>query len=186
MPPKKGKKKSLSHAQKMQQQQLRSRQKRAGDDAAHQLVSQASRVSALQGMATTVFTVDALDMKSTKCTNGEGKKTKGIGSHNAHKKGMTTTFAKEADYDVERRVKDARRPIGTAPKAYEELGVVMNDDDDDISDTRNATVEHQSIHAIDFMPRRPKWHRGGEKKETKNRMRLRERKAFAKWARRVK
>ena len=186
MPPKKGKKKSLSHAQKMQQQQLRSRQKRAGDDAAHQLVSQASRVSALQGMATTVFTVDALDMKSTKCTNGEGKKTKGIGSHNAHKKGMTTTFAKEADYDVERRVKDARRPIGTAPKAYEELGVVMNDDDDDISDTRNATVEHQSIHAIDFMPRRPKWHRGGEKKETKNRLRLRERKAFAKWARRVK
>jgi ribosome biogenesis GTPase A len=181
MPPK-GKKKPLSHAQKMQQQQLRSRQKRAGEDA-HQLVSQASRVSALQGMATTVFTIDALDMKSTKCTNGERKKTKGIGSRNAHKKGMTTTFAKEADYDVERRVKDARRPIGTAPKAYEELRVVMNDDD--ISDTRNVTVEHQSIHAIDFMPRRPKWHRGG-KKETKNRLRLRERKAFAKWARRVK
>ena len=88
-------------------------------------------------MATTVFTVDALDLKSTKVPSrggGGDKKTRGIGSHNAHKKGVQTTFAKEADYDVERRVKDARRPIGTAPKAYEELDVVvaktkMRDDD---------------------------------------------------------
>ena len=73
-------------------------------------------------MATTVFTVDALDLKSTKVPSrgggGGDKKTRGIGSRNAHKKGVQTTFAKEADYDVERRVKDARRPIGTAPKAY--------------------------------------------------------------------
>ena len=148
-------------------------------------------------MATTVFTVDALDLKSTKVPSrgggdnsfGFGKKTRGIGSRNAHKKGVQTTFAKEADYDVERRVKDARRPIGTAPKAYEELDVV-------VAKTKSATtitsdyaiiVEHQSVEAIDFMPRRPKWSRKGDAKETsKNRLRLRERKAFAKWARRVK
>lgn len=142
-------------------------------------------------MATTVFTVDALDLKSTKVPSrggGGDKKTRGIGSRNAHKKGVQTTFAKEADYDVERRVKDARRPIGTAPKAYEELDVV-------VAKTKSATtisdgaiiVEHQSVEAIDFMPRRPKWSRKGDAKETsKNRLRLRERKAFAKWARRVK
>ena len=142
-------------------------------------------------MATTVFTVDALDLKSTKVPSrggGGDKKTRGIGSRNAHKKGVQTTFAKEADYDVERRVKDARRPIGTAPKAYEELEVV-------VAKTKSATtisdyaiiVEHQSVEAIDFMPRRPKWSRKGDAKETsKNRLRLRERKAFAKWARRVK
>ena len=59
-------------------------------------------------MATTVFTVDALDLKSTKVPSrggGGDKKTRGIGSRNAHKKGVQTTFAKEADYDVERRVK---------------------------------------------------------------------------------
>ena len=181
MPPKK--KKSLSHAQKMQQQQMRSRQQqgKSADDVPH--LSQASRVSALQGMATTVFTVDALDLKSTKFT-GDRKKMKGIGSHNAHKKGVQTTFAKEADYDVERRVKDARRPIGTEPRAYEELEVVMQKKKDDVA-MRSVIVEHQSVHAIDFMPRRPRWSRG-DKKETKNRVRLRERKAFAKWARRVK
>ena len=142
-------------------------------------------------MATTVFTVDALDLKSTKVNSrggGGDKKTRGIGSRNAHKKGVQTTFAKEADYDVERRVKDARRPIGTEPKAYEELDVV-------VAKTKSATtisdyaiiVEHQSVEAIDFMPRRPKWSRKGDAKETsKNRLRLRERKAFAKWARRVK
>ena len=142
-------------------------------------------------MATTVFTVDALDLKSTKVPSrggGGDKKTRGIGSRNAHKKGVQTTFAKEADYDVERRVKDARRPIGTEPKAYEELDVV-------VAKTKSATtisdyaiiVEHQSVEAIDFMPRRPKWSRKGDAKETsKNRLRLRERKAFAKWARRVK
>ena len=142
-------------------------------------------------MATTVFTVDALDLKSTKVSSrggGGDKKTRGIGSRNAHKKGVQTTLAKEADYDVERRVKDARRPIGTAPKAYEELDVV-------VAKTKSATtisdyaiiVEHQSVEAIDFMPRRPKWSRKGDAKETsKNRLRLRERKAFAKWARRVK
>ena len=142
-------------------------------------------------MATTVFTVDALDLKSTKVPSrggGGDKKTRGIGSRNAHKKGVQTTLAKEADYDVERRVKDARRPIGTEPKAYEELDVV-------VAKTKSATtisdyaiiVEHQSVEAIDFMPRRPKWSRKGDAKETsKNRLRLRERKAFAKWARRVK
>ena len=142
-------------------------------------------------MATTVFIVDALDLKSTKVPSrggGGDKKTRGIGSRNAHKKGVQTTFAKEADYDVERRVKDARRPIGTEPKAYEELDVV-------VAKTKSATtisdyaiiVEHQSVEAIDFMPRRPKWSRKGDAKETsKNRLRLRERKAFAKWARRVK
>ena len=142
-------------------------------------------------MATTVFTVDALDLKSTKVPSrggGGDKKTRGIGSRNAHKKGVQTTFAKEADYDVERRVKDARRPIGTAPKAYEELDVV-------VAKTKSATtisdyaiiVEHQSVEAIDFMPRRPKWSRKGDAKETsKNGWRLRERKACAKWARRVK
>ena len=151
----------------------------------------ATQLSALQGMATTVFTVDALDLKSTKVPSrggGGDKKTRGIGSRNAHKKGVQTTFAKEADYDVERRVKDARRPIGTEPKAYEELDVV-------VAKTKSATtisdyaiiVEHQSVEAIDFMPRRPKWSRKGDAKETsKNRLRLRERKAFAKWARRVK
>ena len=36
-------------------------------------------------------------------------------------------------------------------------------------------VEHQSVEAIDFMPRRPKWSRKGDAKETsKNRLRLRE------------
>ena len=73
-------------------------------------------------MATTVFTVDALDLKSTKVPSrgaggggGGDKKTRGIGSRNALE-GVQTTFAKEADYDVERRVKDARRPIGTSRK----------------------------------------------------------------------
>ena len=143
-------------------------------------------------MATTVFTVDALDLKSTKFSRGGGggggdKKTRGIGSRNAHKKGVQTTFAKEADYDVERRVKDARRPIGTEPKAYEELEVVVAKTKSAKTISDATIVEHQSVEAIDFMPRRPKWSRKGDAKETsKNRLRLRERKAFAKWARRVK
>ena len=188
MPPKTTKKKkSLSHAQKM----LQAQKARTGDAETTTTMMRATQLSALQGMATTVFTVDALDLKSTKVPSrggGGDKKTRGIGSRNAHKKGVQTTFAKEADYDVERRVKDARRPIGTAPKAYEELEVV-------VAKTKSATtisdyaiiVEHQSVEAIDFMPRRPKWSRMGDAKETsKNRLRLRERKAFAKWARRVK
>jgi ribosome biogenesis GTPase A len=189
MPPKmQKKKKSLSHAQKM----LQSQKARPGEgELTTTTTMRATQLSALQGMATTVFTVDALDLKSTKVNSrggGGDKKTRGIGSRNAHKKGVQTTFAKEADYDVERRVKDARRPIGTAPKAYEELDVV-------VAKTKSATtisdgaiiVEHQSVEAIDFMPRRPKWSRKGDAKETsKNRLRLRERKAFAKWARRVK
>lgn len=188
MPPKTTKKKkSLSHAQKM----LQAQKARTGDAETTTTMMRATQLSALQGMATTVFTVDALDLKSTKVPSrggGGDKKTRGIGSRNAHKKGVQTTFAKEADYDVERRVKDARRPIGTAPKAYEELEVV-------VAKTKSATtisdyaiiVEHQSVEAIDFMPRRPKWSRKGDAKETsKNRLRLRERKAFAKWARRVK
>jgi len=189
MPPKmQKKKKSLSHAQKM----LQAQKARPGEgELTTTTTMRATQLSALQGMATTVFTVDALDLKSTKVPSrggGGDKKTRGIGSRNAHKKGVQTTFAKEADYDVERRVKDARRPIGTAPKAYEELDVV-------VAKTKSATtisddaiiVEHQSVEAIDFMPRRPKWSRKGDAKETsKNRLRLRERKAFAKWARRVK
>ena len=189
MPPKTTKKKkSLSHAQKM----LQTQKARTGEGETTTTMMRATQLSALQGMATTVFTVDALDLKSTKVPSrgggGGDKKTRGIGSRNAHKKGVQTTFAKEADYDVERRVKDARRPIGTEPKAYEELDVV-------VAKTKSATtisdyaiiVEHQSVEAIDFMPRRPKWSRKGDAKETsKNRLRLRERKAFAKWARRVK
>lgn len=189
MPPKTTKKKkSLSHAQKM----LQAQKARTGEGELTTNTMRATQLSASQGMATTVFTVDALDLKSTKVPSrggGGDKKTRGIGSRNAHKKGVQTTFAKEADYDVERRVKDARRPIGTAPKAYEELDVV-------VAKTKSATtitsdyaiiVEHQSVEAIDFMPRRPKWSRKGDGKETsKNRLRLRERKAFAKWARRVK
>ena len=188
MPPKtQKKKKSLSHAQKM----LQAQKARPGEGELTTTTMRATQLSALQGMATTVFTVDALDLKSTKVNSrggGGDKKTRGIGSRNAHKKGVQTTFAKEADYDVERRVKDARRPIGTEPKAYEELDVV-------VAKTKSATtisdyaiiVEHQSVEAIDFMPRRPKWSRKGDAKETsKNRLRLRERKAFAKWARRVK
>ena len=188
MPPKTTKKKkSLSHAQKM----LQAQKARTGEGELTTNTMRATQLSALQGMATTVFTVDALDLKSTKVPSrggGGDKKTRGIGSRNAHKKGVQTTFAKEADYDVERRVKDARRPIGTEPKAYEELDVV-------VAKTKSATtisdyaiiVEHQSVEAIDFMPRRPKWSRKGDAKETsKNRLRLRERKAFAKWARRVK
>ena len=188
MPPKTTKKKkSLSHAQKM----LQAQKARPGEGELTTTMMRATQLSALQGMATTVFTVDALDLKSTKVPSrggGGDKKTRGIGSRNAHKKGVQTTFAKEADYDVERRVKDARRPIGTEPKAYEELDVV-------VAKTKSATtisdgaiiVEHQSVEAIDFMPRRPKWSRKGDAKETsKNRLRLRERKAFAKWARRVK
>ena len=189
MPPKTTKKKkSLSHAQKM----LQAQKARPGEGELTTNTMRATQLSASQGMATTVFTVDALDLKSTKVPSrggGGDKKTRGIGSRNAHKKGVQTTFAKEADYDVERRVKDARRPIGTAPKAYEELDVV-------VAKTKSATtitsdyaiiVEHQSVEAIDFMPRRPKWSRKGDGKETsKNRLRLRERKAFAKWAKRVK
>ena len=159
------KKREQSHAQKMlKQQKVRQEINERASDA----YTQAHRVDARQGMATTVFTVESLDMKTTKNVFREGKKMKGIGSNNAHKKGVSTTFAGEADYDVERRVRDARRQIGSQPKAFEEMIA--------------SADAMRAADAIEFMPTRPKW----SEKDTKNRLRLRERKAFARWARRVK
>ena len=82
------KKREQSHAQKMlKQQKVRQEINERASDA----YTQAHRVDARQGMATTVFTVESLDMKTTKNVFREGKKMKGIGSNNAHKKGVSTT-----------------------------------------------------------------------------------------------
>ena len=136
-------------------------------DDAKQQQRQQRLLTASQGMATNSFSIECSDLKSTRDSKN-GKKSRGIGSKNAHKIGVSTTFAGEADYDVERRVRDARRPIGTHPRAYKELLVNCE--------------RMRSGEAIEFMPTRPKW----SETDSKKRVSLCERKEFANWARRVK
>ena len=63
------------------------------------LTSQATVVDSRRAMATTVFTADALGLKSTKrCPTTDN---------------MKTVFAPEANHDVARRVRDACRPLRT-------------------------------------------------------------------------
>ena len=66
------------------------------------------RIDAREGMATTVFTVESLGLKSTYM--GPTKK-KGKGKQGTYRRAATTVLAGEATYDVERRVRDARRAL---------------------------------------------------------------------------
>lgn len=124
------------------------------------------RVDARRGMATTVFTVESLGLKSTK-QGGAGGKKRGVGSSGAHRQGVTTVLAAEASYDVERRVRDARRPLMSEPMAYVERTPDMFQDD--------AT-------SLSLMPARPKW----DYELKRGRLHARERKAFVKWLRTAK
>ena len=70
------------------------------------------RIGAREGMATTVFTVESLGLKSTYM--GPTKK-KGKGKQGTYRRAATTVLAGEATYDVERRVRDARRALCSDP-----------------------------------------------------------------------
>ena len=75
------------------------------------------RIDAREGMATTVFTVESLNLKSTNVGNYK-KKGKGKGGT---WRAATTVLAGEATYDVERRVRDARRALFSDPVAFSEM-----------------------------------------------------------------
>lgn len=72
------------------------------------------QIDARQGMATTVFTVESLGLKSTHGHSNAKRRGKGKGG--TYKRAATTVLAGEATYDVERRVRDARRAIGVPPR----------------------------------------------------------------------
>ena len=123
------------------------------------------RVDARRGMATTVFTVESLGLKSTKTR--ESAKRRGIGSGGAHRRGVTTVLAAEASYDVERRVRDARRPLMSEPRGYVE---------------RTPEMFHDDARSLELMPARPKW----DYELKRGKLHARERKAFVQWLRRAK
>lgn len=97
------------------------------------------RIGAREGMATTVFTVESLGLKSTYM--GPTKK-KGKGKQGTYRRAATTVLAGEATYDVERRVRDARRALCSDPPAFDEMRCA------DFDLTRGA---------VTLMPARPKW-----------------------------
>jgi ribosome biogenesis GTPase A len=124
------------------------------------------RIDARQGMATTVFTVESLGLKSTKTASNARKR--GIGSGSQHRKGVTTVLAAEASYDVERRIRDARRPLMSEPRGYDEL----TPSDSRLTDRKS----------LKLMPARPKW----DYELKRGKLHARERKAFVKWLREAK
>ena len=117
MPPKK----KSSHVARMAQQMER---RKAGNqthgvrEAALVDTSGDGRIDAREGMATTVFTVESLNLKSTNVGN---YKKKGKGKGGTYKRAATTVLAGEATYDVERRVRDARRALFSHPVAFSEM-----------------------------------------------------------------
>ena len=163
MPPKK----KNSHVARMAQQMER---RKAGNmthgvrEAALVDTSGDGRIDAREGMATTVFTVESLDLKSTNVGN---YKKKGKGKGGTYKRAATTVLAGEATYDVERRVRDARRALFSDPVAFEEMRPA------DFDLTRGA---------VTLMPARPKW----DYELKSGRLHSRERKAFVRWIASVK
>ena len=163
MPPKK----KSSHVARMAQQMER---RKAGNqthgvrEAALVDTSGDGRVDAREGMATTVFTVESLNLKSTNVGN---YKKKGKGKGGTYKRAATTVLAGEATYDVERRVRDARRALFSDPPAFSEMTPAAFDL------TRGA---------VTLMPARPKW----DYELERGRLHSRERKAFVRWIASVK
>ena len=163
MPPKK----KSSHVARMAQQMER---RKAGNqthgvrEAALVDTSGDGRIDAREGMATTVFTVESLNLKSTNVGN---YKKKGKGKGGTYKRAATTVLAGEATYDVERRVRDARRALFSHPVAFSEMTPATFDL------TRGA---------VTLMPARPKW----DYELERGRLHSRERKAFVRWIAGVK
>ena len=163
MPPKK----KSSHVARMAQQMER---RKAGNqthgvrEAALVDTSGDGRIDAREGMATTVFTVESLNLKSTNVGN---YKKKGKGKGGTYKRAATTVLAGEATYDVERRVRDARRALFSDPVAFSEMTPATFDL------TRGA---------VTLMPARPKW----DYELERGRLHSRERKAFVRWIASVK
>ena len=122
------------------------------------------KIDAREGMATTVFTVESLNLKSTYAPN---QRRKGKGKGGTYKRAATTVLAGEAVYDVERRVRDARRVMGSEPRAFTELLPA------DFDLTRGA---------VTLMPARPKW----DYELKRGKLHSRERKAFVRWIASVK
>ena len=122
------------------------------------------RIGAREGMATTVFTVESLGLKSTYM--GPTKK-KGKGKQGTYRRAATTVLAGEATYDVERRVRDARRALCSDPPAFDEMRCA------DFDLTRGA---------VTLMPARPKW----DYELKRGKLHSRERKAFVRWIAGVK
>ena len=123
------------------------------------------QIDARQGMATTVFTVESLGLKSTHGHSNAKRRGKGKGG--TYKRAATTVLAGEATYDVERRVRDARRAIGVPPAALLPLSP--------------ATFDLTRA-AVRLMPNRPKW----DYELKRGRLHSRERKAFVRWIASVK
>ena len=163
MPPKK----KSSHVARMAQQMER---RKAGNmthgvrEAALIDTSGDGRIDAREGMATTVFTVESLNLKSTNVGN---YKKKGKGKGGTYKRAATTVLAGEATYDVERRVRDARRALFSPSVAFSEMRTCNFDL------TRSA---------VTLMPARPKW----DYELNSGRLHSRERKAFVRWIASVK
>jgi ribosome biogenesis GTPase A len=164
MPPKK----KSSHVARMAQQMER---RKAGNqthgvrEAALVDTSGDGRIDAREGMATTVFTVESLNLKSTNFGN---YKKKGKGKGGTYKRAATTVLAGEATYDVERRVRDARRALFSPPVAFEE--------------TTPGSSFDLTRSAVTLMPARPKW----DYELGTGRLHSRERKAFVRWISSVK
>lgn len=145
--------------------------RRKGGDATHgvreaaQVANQSDgKIDAREGMATTVFTVESLNLKSTYAPN---QRRKGKGKGATYKRAATTVLAGEAVYDVERRVRDSRRALHSHPRAFDELLC------SEFDLTRGA---------VTLMPSRPKW----DYELKRGRLHSRERKAFVRWIASVK
>jgi hypothetical protein len=136
-----------------------------GVRAAAQISNQSDgKIDSREGMATTVFTVESLGLKSTYVGD---QRRKGKGKGGTYKRAATTVLAGEAIYDVERRVRDARRALGAQPCAFNEL----------------LTTEFDLTRAaVTLMPARPKW----DYELKRGRLHSRERKGFVRWISSVK
>jgi len=140
---------------------------------------QATVVDSRRAMATTVFTADALGLKSTKrCPTTDN---------------MKTVFAPEATHDVARRVRDACRPLRTGAASNPNAGPSHCPFDAPLTvrRCRRRTGEREQLsleaysassQACDMMPQRPVW----DYSMSSGRVHYREGKAFMAWLARMR
>jgi hypothetical protein len=135
-------------------------------------------VDSRRAMATTVFTADALGLKSTKrCPTTDN---------------MKTVFAPEATHDVARRVRDACRPLRTGAASNPGPGHSHCALDATLTvwcERRTGEREQLSLEAYsassqacDMMPQRPVW----DYSMSSGRVHYREGKAFMAWLARMR
>jgi len=118
-------------------------------------------IDARAAVATTVFTVEALGLKSTAAVQAQSRKERRA----ANAANTRTHLPGEAVYDVEARLRDARRPF--SGRMLERPSF----------DAYSASEQTAAAAAAAMMPERPRW----RYTEARGRIEQRERKAFLRW-----